>query len=200
MQPLQFSSVTWPYPTLRPHGLQHARLPCPSPTPKSCSKSCPSSRWYHPTISFSAQCTISLISHASKVMQSLKNRENKTKPEKTEVDPEAVEHGSKQWIISLHSFRYCLTWPVLGNSLLWLFKNQWKLKKNKKKNVVSHLPSFGNVGRVLLIRFAIPKLGGAESHLHSCFAFLGILSPHWVFWSLRVGHLHAAYLFHSQRG
>ena len=145
-------------------------------------------------------CTISLISHASKVMQSLKNRENKTKPEKTEVDPEAVEHGSKQWIISLHSFRYCLTWPVLGNSLLWLFKNQWKLKKNKKKNVVSHLPSFGNVGRVLLIRFAIPKLGGAESHLHSCFAFLGILSPHWVFWSLRVGHLHAASLFHSQTG
>ena len=27
--------------SLRPHGLQHARLPCPSPTPRACSKSCP---------------------------------------------------------------------------------------------------------------------------------------------------------------
>ena len=39
--------------SLRPHGLQHARLPCPSPTPRVCSNSCPSSRWYHPTITFS---------------------------------------------------------------------------------------------------------------------------------------------------
>ena len=31
-------------------GLQHARLPCPSPTPKACSNSCPSSQWCHPTI------------------------------------------------------------------------------------------------------------------------------------------------------
>ena len=40
--------------SLRPHGLQHARLPCPSPTPRACSNSCPSSRWCHPTISSSA--------------------------------------------------------------------------------------------------------------------------------------------------
>ena len=32
------------------HGLQHARLPCPSPTPEDCSNSCPLSRWCHPTI------------------------------------------------------------------------------------------------------------------------------------------------------
>ena len=35
---------------LRPHGLQHSRLPCPSPTPRACSNSCPLSRWCHPTI------------------------------------------------------------------------------------------------------------------------------------------------------
>ena len=39
--------------SLLPHGLQHARLPCPSPTPGACSNSCPSSWWYHPTISSS---------------------------------------------------------------------------------------------------------------------------------------------------
>ena len=39
--------------SLRPHGLQHARLPCPSPTPRAYSNSCPLSRWWHPTISSS---------------------------------------------------------------------------------------------------------------------------------------------------
>ena len=38
---------------LRPHGLQHARLPCSSPTPGACKNSCPLSWWCHPTISSS---------------------------------------------------------------------------------------------------------------------------------------------------
>ena len=39
--------------SLWPHGLQHTRPPCPSPTPRACSNSCPSSQWSHPTISSS---------------------------------------------------------------------------------------------------------------------------------------------------
>ena len=39
--------------SLQPHELQHTRLPCPSPTPRACSNSCPSSWWCHPTISSS---------------------------------------------------------------------------------------------------------------------------------------------------
>ena len=39
--------------SLQPHGLQHARPPCPSPTPIVYSNSCPLSRWCHPTISSS---------------------------------------------------------------------------------------------------------------------------------------------------
>ena len=39
--------------SLWPHGLQHTRLPCPSPTPGAYSNSCPSCRWCHPTISSS---------------------------------------------------------------------------------------------------------------------------------------------------
>ena len=39
--------------SLQPHGLQHTRLLCPSPTPGACSISCPLSRWCHPTISSS---------------------------------------------------------------------------------------------------------------------------------------------------
>ena len=39
--------------SLRSHESQHARPPCPSPTPRVCSNSCPSSWWCHPTISSS---------------------------------------------------------------------------------------------------------------------------------------------------
>ena len=43
--------------SLWPHGLHHARLPCPSLSPRVCSDSCPLSQWRHPTIS----CSIALF-------------------------------------------------------------------------------------------------------------------------------------------
>ena len=39
--------------SLQPHGLQHTRLPCTSPTPRAWSNSCPLSQWCHPTLSSS---------------------------------------------------------------------------------------------------------------------------------------------------
>ena len=39
--------------SLRPHGLQHTRPPCPSPSPRVCPSSGPLNQWCHPTISFS---------------------------------------------------------------------------------------------------------------------------------------------------
>ena len=39
--------------SLRPLGLQHTRLPCPSPSPRVCSSSCPLHQWCSPTISSS---------------------------------------------------------------------------------------------------------------------------------------------------
>ena len=49
----QFSSVTQSCPTLRPHGLQLARLPCLLPSPGTCLNSCPLSQLCHSTISSS---------------------------------------------------------------------------------------------------------------------------------------------------
>ena len=47
----QFNSVQFSCSDfLWPHGLQHARLPCPSSTPTACSNSCPLSWWCHPAI------------------------------------------------------------------------------------------------------------------------------------------------------
>ena len=39
--------------SLQPHGMKHTRLPCPSPTPRGNSNSCPLSQWCYPTISSS---------------------------------------------------------------------------------------------------------------------------------------------------
>ena len=61
--------------SLRPHGLQHARLPCPSPTPGAYSNSYSSSRWCHPTISSSvvpfSSCLQSLPASGSFQMKQL---------------------------------------------------------------------------------------------------------------------------------
>ena len=69
IQSIQFShsvlsNSLWPY------GLQHVRLPFPSPTPRSCSNLCPSSWWCHPSISssvipFSSCLQSSLVSGSS---------------------------------------------------------------------------------------------------------------------------------------
>ena len=60
----QFSSVAQSCLTLPPHGLQHARLPCTSPTPGACSNSCPSSRWCHPTISSSGEGNCNILQYS----------------------------------------------------------------------------------------------------------------------------------------
>ena len=48
---LSFSHSVLSY-SLQPHGRQHARLPCPSPSPGACSNSYPLIQWCHPTNSF----------------------------------------------------------------------------------------------------------------------------------------------------
>ena len=61
--------------SLQPHGPQHARPPCPSPTPKVYPSSCPSSWWCHPTISSSvipfSSCSQSLPASGSFQMSQL---------------------------------------------------------------------------------------------------------------------------------
>ena len=49
---LQFSHTVMSD-SLQPHGVQHARTPCPSPAPRVYSNSCPLSQWCHPSISSS---------------------------------------------------------------------------------------------------------------------------------------------------
>ena len=61
--------------SLWPYGLQHARLPCPSPSPGACSNSCPLSQWCYPTISSSvipfSSCSQSFPASGSFLMSQL---------------------------------------------------------------------------------------------------------------------------------
>ena len=61
--------------SLRPHGLQHARLLFPSPSPGACSNSCPLSWWCHPIISISVfpfpSCLLSFPASGSFPMHQL---------------------------------------------------------------------------------------------------------------------------------
>ena len=91
----QLSSVVpQPCPTLQLHGLQHARLPCPSPIPRAYSDLCPLSWWCHPTIlssvvpfsphlqSFPASGLVSSSHQVAKVLEL------------------QLQHQSFQWILS----------------------------------------------------------------------------------------------------
>ena len=79
---VQFSHSVVMSDSLPTHGLQHARLPCSSPTPETCSNSCTSSWWWHQTISssvvpfsclqsFQHQCLFKLASYWHQVAKVL---------------------------------------------------------------------------------------------------------------------------------
>ena len=77
--------------SLRPHGLQHSRLPCPSPTPGDCSNSCPLSKWCHPTISSS-------VILFSSCLQSFPASGSFSMSQVTKVLEFQFQHQSFQWI------------------------------------------------------------------------------------------------------
>ena len=85
--------------SLWPHGLQHARLPCPSPSPGACSKSCPSSQWRHPTISSSvvsfSSCPQSFSASGSFPLSPLFISGNQS------IGASAFQHQSFQWLFEI---------------------------------------------------------------------------------------------------
>ena len=99
-----FSSVQFSpsvvYNSLWPHGLQHARLPCPSPTPRTYSNSCPLSRWSHRTISSS------VVPFSSCLQSFLASR-------------------SFQWVSSLHQVAKGLEFQPQHQSFQWIFRTDF---------------------------------------------------------------------------
>ena len=85
------------YDSLWPHGLQHARLPCPSPAPGACSNSCSLSQWCHPTISSS-------VVPFSSCLQSF-----------------PASQDLFQWVSSSHQVAKVLELQLHRRSFQWLF-------------------------------------------------------------------------------
>ena len=83
--------------SLPPHGLQHIRLPHPSPSPGACSNSCPLSRWCHPTISSS-------VIPFSSCLQSF------------------PASRFFQWVNSLHQVVKVLEFQLQHQSFQWIFR------------------------------------------------------------------------------
>ena len=83
--------------SLQSHGLRHARLPCPSPTPGACSNSCPLSWWWHPTIS-SSVIPLSSSLHSFPVS------------------------GSFQWVSSSYQVAQVLELQLQHQSFQWIFR------------------------------------------------------------------------------
>ena len=97
---LQFSHLVMSN-SLWPHGLQHARLPCQSPAPRTCSNSCPLSRWCHPIISSSV---IPFFSFNLPQHQSL-----------------------FQWISFPHQVTKVLEFQLQHQSFQWIFRTDFPL-------------------------------------------------------------------------
>ena len=83
--------------SLQPHELQHAKLPCPSPTPGTCSDSYPLNQWCHPTASSS-------VIPFSSCLQSLQHQ------------------GLFQWVSSSHHVAKVLEFQLQHQSFQWLFR------------------------------------------------------------------------------
>ena len=96
--------------SLQTHRLQHARLPCPSPTPGASSNSCSSSWWCHPTISSSVvpffSCLQSFPASGSFPKSVLCIRWTKLQHQ--------LQHQSFQWIFRTDVLYNWLLWVLLG--------------------------------------------------------------------------------------
>ena len=88
--------------SLRPHNLQHSRLPCPSLSPRDYSNLCPLSQWCHPTVSSSAAPFSSCLQSfpASVAFQWVGSSYQVAK-----VLELQLQHQCFQWISGLISFR-----------------------------------------------------------------------------------------------
>ena len=95
----QFSCSVVPN-SLWPHELQHARPPCPSPTPRVYPNSCPSSRWCQPAISSS-------VMPFSSCLQSF------------------TTSGSFPWVSSSHQVAKVLKLQVQHRSFKWIFRTDF---------------------------------------------------------------------------
>ena len=119
-----------------PHGLQHVRLPCPSPSPGVCSNSCPSTQRYNPTIS-------SLLSPSPPVFNLSQHQ------------------GLFQWVSSSHQVAKVSVLQFQHQSFQWIFRPDflqvwlvWSLCNPRDSQEYSLTPQFKSISSSALSFFS----------------------------------------------
>ena len=154
--------------SLQPHESQHARPPCPSPTPRVHSNSCPLSQWYHPAISSSgvpfSSCPQSLPASGSFPISQL-----------------FAWDGQSIGVSALASVRPMNTqdWPPLGwtgwislpsKGLSWVFSNTTVQKHQFfGSQLSSHSKSQKTMSVTLLTATTVPTQTHTDTHSHHCY-------------------------------
>ena len=102
--------------TLRPHGLQHTRPPCPSSTSRVYPNSCSSSRWCHPTISSSVvpffSCLLSFPASESSQISQLSTSDGQYRSFSFNISPSSEHSGlisfRMDWLVLYIKFSFIL--------------------------------------------------------------------------------------------
>ena len=127
--------------SLWPHGLQHARPPCPSPTPRVYSNSCPLSRWCYPTISSSVVLFSSCLqsSQHQGLFQGISSSH-----QVAEVLEFQLQHQSFQWIFRTDFLYVWLVWSPyrLRDSQESSLTPQFKINSSALSFLYSPIPTF----------------------------------------------------------
>ena len=129
--------------SLWPHELQHARPPCPSPTPGVHTDSCPSSQWCHPAISSSvvpfSSCPQSLPASESSPMSQLFawGGQSTGVSASASFPPRKFQGWSpSEWTISIYLYisRYLEIYIQLYSKItsFWLRHRNWSFRKEDK--------------------------------------------------------------------
>ena len=126
IQTMQISSIQFSHSamsnSLQPHGLQHARFLCPSPTSGACSNSCLSSRWCHPTI-------LSSVIPFSSCLQSF------------------PASGSFKWVSCSHQVAKVLEFQLQHQSFQWIFRTKFLAVQGTLKSLLQHHSSKASILR-----------------------------------------------------
>ena len=130
--------------SLWPRELQHARLPCPSPTPGACSNSCPLHQWCHPTIY--------LLSSPSPPAFSLSQHQ-----------------GLVQWVGSSHQVAKVLELQLQHRSFQWIFRTDflrlvWSPCSPRNSQESSPRPQFKSINSSVLSLLYGPTLTSIHNY------------------------------------
>ena len=154
MPSVQFGSVTQLCLTLQRFGWQHARLPCPSPTPGACSNSCVSSQGCHPTISSSTipfSSCFNLSQHQVRSQFFASGGQSIGASASTSILPMTIQEAQSNKYSQINCFFFNLSthkhiYIIYAKSETWLFRESLQHRNQTENIILMHLETLLEYG------------------------------------------------------